>query len=164
MNRLILFLLFCSSVAFGQQSNLYRPDGKLIADTTYQVDENAYSSAKTIEKVLLPRMYNAIGYPEVAKENGIEGIIVVQLFVFQREFKYTVVRSDNDYLKAPVVAYFDHLDKQTIDQIRPTKGYISFFIPVVFKIRKDQFKENLKKQGSLVIETNEIAIVSDIVR
>jgi len=164
MNRLILLFLFCSTVAFGQQSNLYRPDGKLIADTTYQVDENAYSCATTIEKMLLPRMYNAISYPAVAKENGIEGIVIVQMFVFQREFKYTVVRSDNDYLKAPVVAYFDHLDKQTIDQIRPTKGYISFFIPIVFRIQKDQFKENLKKLGSLVIETNEAANVLDIVK
>jgi len=52
MNRLILLFLFCSTVAFGQQSNLYRSDDKLIADTTFQIDESAYSCATIIEKVL----------------------------------------------------------------------------------------------------------------
>jgi hypothetical protein len=164
MGRLIIFLILFSTCAFGQQSNLYCVDKKLIADTTFQIDEDSYNNVLTLEKVLLPRMFNRIIYPEIARENAIEGKVIVQIFVDQKDFKYKIIKSDNDYLKVPVIDYFDHLDKYVIDQIRPSKGYFNIYIPVEFKIQKDQFSENLRKNNSLTIETKDIAAQTDIIK
>jgi hypothetical protein len=164
MGRLIIFFILFSTCAFGQRSDLYSVDRKLIADTTFQIDEDSYNNVLTMEKVLLPRMFNRIIYPEIARETAIEGKVIVQVFVDQKDFKYKIVKSDNDYLKVPVIDYFDHLDKYVIDQIRPSKGIFNIYIPIEFKIQKDQFSENLRKYNSLTIETKDIAKQTDIIK
>jgi len=153
-----------STCAFGQKSNLYRDDGKLIADTTFQINGDSYKNIMTLEKVLLPRMFNEIKYPEIARENGTEGMIITQLFIDNKDFYYKIVKSDNDFLKKSVVDYFDHLDKYVINQIRPSEGSLIVYIPIVFKIQKERFIENLKKNSSLTIETTDIAKQTDIIK
>ena len=164
MNKLILFFILISTSTFGQQSSLYRVDKKLIADTTFQIDDDSYKNTIALEKVLLPRMYNRINYPEIARETGAEGIIIVQVFVDQKDFKYKIVKSNNKYLEIPVIEYFDHLDNYVINQIRPIKGFLKIYIPIVFKIQKDQFLDSLNKHGSVAIEIKDIAKQTDIIK
>ena len=109
-------------------------------------------------------MYNGISYPEITRENAIEGKVIVQVIVDQKDFQYKIVKSDNDYLKFPVIDYFDRLDKHVIDQIRPSKGFFNIYIPIEFKIQKDQFSENLRKYNMLRIETKDIAKQYDIIK
>lgn len=157
MTRLTLILLMFSTYTFGQMSNLYRADGRLKADTTFQINGDSFKNIITLEKVLLPRMYNKIKYPEIARENGNEGMIIIQLYIDNKGFDYKIVKSNNDLLKETVVEYFDHIDKYIIDQIRPVVGSLNIYIPVIFEIQKNKFIENLKKNNSLTIETDDIA-------
>ncbi len=60
MGRLIIFFTLFSTCAFGQRSDLYRIDRRLIADTTFQIDVDSYYNVLTLENVLLPRIYNGI--------------------------------------------------------------------------------------------------------
>ena len=164
MNRLILFLILYSNCVFGQKSNLYRADKKMIADTIFQIDNYSYNNALIIEEVLLPRIYNKINYPELARENGIEGMVIVQILANQKDFKYKIVRTDNLILSSPIIEYFDHLDGYLIDQIKPSKGFLNIFIPIEFRLPKDQFYTNLKRYGKLIIETKDIAKQTDIIK
>jgi hypothetical protein len=81
MKSFILIFIFLANLAYGQESLLYNSDKQLIADTTYTIDENSYNNLHSIEVVLLPNIYNNIKYPEIARENNQEGIVIVKISV-----------------------------------------------------------------------------------
>ena len=156
--QLLIYILILTAMnAVGQQSNLYRFDKKLIADTTFQIDDFSYQNEIIVEKVLLPGLYNNIKYPEIARESFIEGIVIVQIIIDKKDFKYQIVKGDNNILCTPIKDYFNSLDKYWIEQIRPTNGILNMYIPIEFKIQRNKFVDNLKNHSLLRIETNDIA-------
>jgi hypothetical protein len=167
-NNLAILLLLISNFSFSQNSVLYRPDRKLIADTIYQIDNNSYQNLGKVEKVILPRIYNQIKYPEIARENNFEGRVIILLSidsnVNQRTF--SIIKSDNELFKTAVIDYFSDLVKNDfiIEQVKPDHGVLNIYLPIDFKMLKDRFEENLKKNKSVTIETNSIAKQVTIIR
>jgi hypothetical protein len=143
-NILAILLMLISNFTFSQNSLLYRHDRRLFADTIYQIDNNSFENLANVEKVILPRIFNQIKYPEIARENNIEG---------------RVIKSDDELFKTTVIDYFSDLLKNDfiIEQIKPDHGVLNIYMPIDFKMLKDRFEENLKKNGSVTIETNSIA-------
>jgi hypothetical protein len=160
-NILAILLLLISNFTFSQNSLLYRHDRRLIADTIYQIDNNSFGNLANVEKVILPRIFNQIKYPEIARENNVEGRVIILLTIDSNGIHrtFSIIKSDDELFKTTVIDYFSDLLKNDfiIEQIKPDHGVMNIYLPIDFKILKDRFEENLKKNRSVTIETNSIA-------
>ena len=165
---LTIILLLASNFCRPQSSFLYNGDRKLIIDSSYQIDKNSYNCLLNLEKVLLPRIYNQIKYPEIARENNQEGKVIVLIKIDSelKEKDFSIVNSDAETLLPPVIEFFKHLleNSYLLEQIKPKQGILSIYIPVEFKINKNRFEETVTKNNAVTIETNDIAKQMDIIR
>jgi hypothetical protein len=163
---IILFLV--SNFCRPQSSLLYNGDRKLIIDSSYQIDKNSYNCLLNLEKVLLPRIYNQIKYPEIARENNEEGKVIVLIKIDSelKEKDFSIVKSDAETLLPTVIEFFKHLleNNYLLEQIKPRQGILNIYIPVEFKINKNRFEETVTKNKAVTIETNDVARQMDIIR
>jgi outer membrane biosynthesis protein TonB len=159
MKGIISILALFSNFAIAQNSSLYSSARKLIADRSYSIDKNTFNNINTIEKVLLPLIYNNIKYPAVAKENGEQGVVIVQLLIDNKTklYTYKIVEADAEVFKQPVMDFFSRLSQYIRDEICPAGESIQVYIPVKFFINQNSFKKALKKNHAVTIETNDIA-------
>jgi len=158
MKSFILIFIFLANLAYGQESLLYNSDRQLIADTIYTIDENSYNNLHSIEVVLLPNIYNNIKYPEIARENNQEGIVIVKISVNKDDvFEFEIVKSDYELFGKAVKDFFSEISLTKIQQISPERDEINIYIPIVFEISEDYFMEKLKQNNSVSIGTNGIA-------
>ena len=166
MKRLIYIIFFFTNFAIGQESMLYRADRKLLIDTTFQIDIYSYENLINLEKVLLPMIYNGIKYPEIARENNQEGIVIVCVSISNsiNTFTFNIVKSDYEILKETTNNYFSNISDFTKEQIKPEYGTITIYIPMMFKINHNKYIETLKHNKSVTIETNDIAKQTIIIK
>jgi hypothetical protein len=158
---LIVLLLAISDICHSQSSVLYNGNRKLIVDSTFQIDDNSFKYLNNLEKVLLPRIYNQIKYPEIARENNEEGVVIV-LINIDSELKtnsFSIEKTKFESLLPPIKEYFQLLleNKNLLSQFKPDQWKLSIYIPIEFKINKNKFKESIKKNKTVTIETNDIA-------
>ena len=159
MKGFLTALILFSNIAVAQHSVLYDKNGKLIIDRSYSIDKNSYGKINLIEKYLLPAIYNNIKYPAVAREDGNEGVVIVQLSIDNKimSYSYKIMRADAEVFKQPVLSFFSKLSKNIKDEICPPGQSILVFIPVKFFITQNSFKKSFQKNHSVTIETNDIA-------
>jgi hypothetical protein len=165
---LIILLLLVTNTCFSQRSLLYNKERKLKCDSSYEIDNNSYNSLPNLEKVLLPRIYNQIKYPEVAVENNQEGKIIVLLKIDSelKEKAFSIVKSNPESLLPPVKEFFGQLieNNYLLEQIKPKQGMLSIYIPIEFKINKNRYEETIKMNKTVTIETNDVAKQTDIIK
>ncbi|MDO3644929.1 energy transducer TonB [Mucilaginibacter sp. L3T2-6] len=159
MRRLIVSLLLFANTALAQNSMLYNNHRKLMIDTSFTISTETYRNIRTIEKVLLPVIFNNIKYPEVARQNGERGTVIVQLTIDNKSMLYTykIVKSDLEIFNPPVNQLFKNLSKYVRDAICPAGQSINIYIPVRFFLNQDNFEKTLKLNHSVTIEANDTA-------
>jgi len=111
-------------------------------------------------------IYNGIKYPEIARENNQEGIVIVCVSISNsiNTFTFNIVKSDYEILKETINNYFSNISDFTKEQIKPEKGMITIYIPIMFKINQNKYIETLKQNKSVTIETNDIAKQTIIIK
>jgi outer membrane biosynthesis protein TonB len=126
----------------------------------------SFSNIVNIEKVLLPKMYNGIKYSALARENDVEGIVIVRLSIAANGQNYTakVVKSDSEELSKTALNFFNNLSDYTKSEISPQKGEITIFLPVKYEILKDEYNNMLNKNHSVTIRAHPSAPVTTIVQ
>ncbi len=166
MKRIILLLLISSNIALAQTSRLYNDNGKLLVDSSYRIDRFSFSNIQTIEKILLPKMYNEIRYSAVAMENEFEGTVIVQLSISAKAQNYNVkiIKSDSEDLNKVVLSFFNSLGDYAKAQIAPNKGTITVYLPVKFELFKDEYNKLLNKNHTVTIQGHPSAPVIHIVQ
>lgn len=159
MKRLIYIIILFSNIAFGQESMLYKNDRKLIIDSSFQIDENSFKNVNNFEKVILPRIYNGIKYPEIARENNQEGTVIVCFSISKniKDYTFKIVKSDCKEFDQSVTDFFKSLTDFTKEQLIPEKGNLIVYVPIVFKINQKKYLETLLKNKAVTIEANDIA-------
>lgn len=86
MNFLKKYLLFfiCLLISLndaGQSSKLYRPDGKLIADSNYNISKKQLKKWLPVEDEMIRIVMANLKYPEVEAEAQITGLVVVSFTI-----------------------------------------------------------------------------------
>ncbi|MGZ3757741.1 MAG: energy transducer TonB [Mucilaginibacter sp.] len=165
MKWIVFFLLIGSNIAFAQTSRLYDKDRKLLVDKIFVIDTFSFSNIANVEKILLPKMYNGIKYSALARENEIEGTVIVRLSIGPNGQNYAVkvVKSDSEELSKTVLDFFNNLSVYTKNDISPQKGEIVIFLPVKYEILKDEYNSTLNKNHSVTIRSHPSAPVITIV-
>ena len=155
-----------SNIAIAQHSALYHKNRQLIIDPSYSIDENTYSNISVIEKVLLPTIYNNIKYPEIARENGDEGIVIVQLSIDNKamSYDYKIIKSAAKIFNQPVMDFFGRMSKYKRDEICPAGQSIIVYVPIKFYMSPNSFKKSLKKNHSVTVEANDLTPEAAIVQ
>jgi len=150
----LLLLMILNIAASAQTSKLYDKKRRLLIDKSYTIDELTYSNIQTIEKILLPKMYNSIKYTAISAENEFEGTVIVQLSVGAQgqDYEVKIVKPAEEELNKAVLKFFNGLQEYPRRQISPAKGKITVYIPITFEISKDNYIKLLNKNKSLTIQ------------
>jgi hypothetical protein len=147
-----ILVLATSTNVFGQESMIYRRDGKLKLDTIYSIDSKRLKDFETIEKDLLPIIFNKLLYPNTSK-SSVSGIVIAKLKLDQNNnLSIHIVKSADESLSSSVkIALDTSLIKH---KLLSFKKPFEFYIPFQFEVLKDTFLEDLKLHNSIVIRSS----------
>lgn len=154
---LLSTLLFFSPSAFSQSTALYDAYGALNVDNQFKITKNALLKAPTIEKELLPSIYNNLKYPAEARENNFGGIVIVKFTCFSGKTSFEIVKYSDGVFKNAVDRFLKlRPEKYFYDKIGKY-GDILFYLPIKFQMINGRFKETLSVNKMLTIEAIDAA-------
>jgi len=147
---LIILVILTSKTLFGQESMIYRNDGKLRIDTTYSIDLYRINDFLKIEKFILPNIYNRLIYPNSSKES-VEGLVIARVTI-DNNITVKLIRTVDETISKSVLYALDttFLKREFVDIKEP----LEFYLPFRFIILHDTFREDLKFNNSLVIRAS----------
>ena len=148
----LVLVLLTSTKVFGQESMIYRSDGKLKLDTLYSIDTKRLNDFQIIEKDLLPIIFNRLLYPNTSK-SSVSGIVIAKLkFDQNNNLSIHIVKSADESLSSSVkIALDPNLIKH---KLLSFKKPFEFYIPFQFEVLEDTFLEDLKLHNSIVIRSS----------
>lgn len=102
-------ILFAISSNCLSQSSFYSSSGKLLIDTAYSISKEAFEIISKSEEIIFPSLYNDIKYPELLRENALEGIVIAKV----------IINPDSKVLDVSIDKTFDNLaDTVIIDALQ----------------------------------------------
>lgn len=156
MRVLILFFSFLVTCnMYGQESLLYNSDGKLKIDTTLCIESSSLAEMVKIEQFILPTLYNRLDYPENSRENGNEGILIIEVTIGAieksiewRSLECEIIKGVDPWIDKSVIKAIYCLKSSIIYIVEDTEEF-NFYIPFIFELEKSEFEENLKRNGAV---------------
>jgi hypothetical protein len=147
---LIILLLLYSIRLIGQESSVYRYDGKLRIDTSYLIEPDRINDFLKIEKFVLPNIYNRLIYPSSSK-SSVEGLVIARVTITNNITIKLIRTVDETTSKSVLYALDTSLLKKELANIK--KPFV-FYLPFKFVILNDSFLEDLKNYNSVVIRAS----------
>ena len=149
-------MLFTSGIIFGQESSIYKNNGKLILDTIYSINPNRLKDFLKVEKYILPDIFNQLEYPAFLAKNSVEGIVIAKVTLLDDNKIYVeIVKSVDHYFDKSIKIAIDN--KNVINQINEfavvDKPFI-FYLPFKFVVLQDTYGNDLKLFNSIVIKAS----------
>jgi hypothetical protein len=83
----VIILLIFTNEIFGQHSQLYRDDGKLLFDTSYSISKVDLEKLNKFEKYILPDIFNKLVFPIEASDVSTSGKVVVKITILENDVK-----------------------------------------------------------------------------
>jgi hypothetical protein len=154
----VVSLLIFSLRLFGQESSIYRKDGKLRIDTLYSINPDRINDFLQIEKYILPDIYNNLEYPYSSSKCDIEGLVIAKITIddtilvkLVKTVHETISKSvlhtlDTAFIRSELLRFNDEL-------INIRTPFV-FYLPIKFEVLHDTFLEDLKQSNSLVIRAS----------
>ena len=147
------FLVTCNM--YGQESLLYNSDCKLKIDTTLFIESNRLAELVKIEQFILPTLYNRIDYPEISRENGNEGILIIKVTIGAtekaiewRSLECKIIKGVDPWIDKSVIKAIYCLRSSILHIVEDAEEF-NFYIPFIFELEKSEFKENLKRNSAV---------------
>jgi hypothetical protein len=151
----IVLILLSPIIIYGQESNLYRIDGKLKVDTMYSINPQRINDLVTIEKYLLPTIYNRLEYPRFASGLSIQGIVIAKIIVTNDStVSVKIVKSIDESLSKSVIFAID--TAIILNELKDIRKPIEFYLPFKFIVLKDVFRADLESDNSIVIRASSV--------
>jgi len=149
-----IFILLVFSLIYlnshGQESILYRSNGRLKVDTTLLIEKEVLRVLPKIENNLLPTLYNRIEYPDISIENGIQGLVIVKVTVKpnERVVESKLVMGVDPWIDKSVLKAIKSMEFRILHELEGFKELI-FYIPLKFELEKDEFELNMKRNNAV---------------
>jgi len=141
----------------GQESALYRNDGKLLIDTTLSIDTKILDELVDFEKYILPNFYSRLSYPRFCSQNSVYGTVIIKIQILSDIAIFI------EPIRYPHIALFDAV-KQALDinilksELKTWEIFkkypVEFYIPVKFEVLEDTFRQDLKEQNAVLIKSS----------
>jgi TonB family protein len=158
--KIAFLLLLLSNIASAQTSILYNNSRSLKVDNSFKIDEFTFSNIANIEKELLPRIYNAVRYPAMAKENNISGTVIIQLLINDGDGSFEIAKSSNKIFNDPALKALKSIYPQVVF---PPKGKLLLYVPLKFEVIQNTYKNTLNRNHAVTIQTNDAAPVTTVI-
>ena len=151
----VIILLIFTNEIFGQHSQLYRDDGKLLFDTSYSISKVDLEKLNKFEKYILPDIFNKLVFPNEASDVSTSGKVVVKITILENDVKSSVANEGilNEWDRLLVNAAKESITNSKSDILEWSKDIIKpvqFFIPFEFKIIDQTFESELQRAHALI--------------
>ena len=155
----ILFLTLNSIK--GQETILYHSDGTLKFDNSLKVDIKEREALIAFEEYLLPDIYSKIEFPLLALENAIEGSLICRIkYTKPDKLEISFLKSVDKMLENATFKGIMKVEDRICRYLysKSKKETLEIFLPIIFEIEKNIYKENLENKKCIVIRKEELTM------
>jgi hypothetical protein len=142
----------------GQETILYHSDGTLKFDNSLKVDIKDRKAIIVFEEYLLPDIYSNIEYPILAVENAIEGSLICKIKFSKPDIlEISFLKSVDKMLEIATNNGIRKIEDRICRYLNSNSKNesLEIFLPVIFEIEKNVYKENLENKKCIVIKKEE---------
>ncbi|MBC7399329.1 MAG: hypothetical protein H7289_05235 [Mucilaginibacter sp.] len=153
MKKITFLLLLISSMASAQKSLLYNNNHRLIADTSFKIDEHTYKNLEKIEGEVLPEIYGRIRLQWIGINESGSGMVIVRLAFNKGVCTFEVVRSKVTAFEDAVYMACKGMKKE-YDGLGRNENYL-LYVPVRFEGMPNKFNKLLNQNNAITIQREE---------
>jgi len=154
---LIIFLLnlMILTNSHAQCENLYNANGSLSIDSSFHLSSNGLKIFKENCKCVIPSLYSVTLYPEIQRENGLEGIVIASIIVNSdmTTSNLRIEKSSNEDFSSVVLKSMESNADKIGSHLNSKYGQEKYYFPFVFKLKQDNWDELMKENKGITIES-----------
>jgi len=158
MKKILIFIsfyLFFLGNINAQIESLYKTDGSLRIDSSFHLSSNGFEIFNKYYNSIIPSLYSSTIYPEILRENALEGIVIASIIVNSdgTSSDLKIEKSSNDAFNSEVLKNLKNFTPTICNLLNPKSGKEKYYFPFVFKLKPDNWEELMKENKAITIES-----------